>query len=153
MWRARLAASLALLALPLGAAANPPDACSVVKIEDINQIAGGGITKVRAQRSGNPSECAFLDSRRAAVLVISIGEVKYAAENELQHERENLEKIYRTKAKWLTTVGENAFWLDRTNLLMFRKAKMLVSVTFNRKQNQNEADTAQVARLVEAQIK
>jgi len=153
MSHARLAALLTLLALPIAAAATPPDACTVVKVDDLNQVAGGGIEKVRLQRSGNPSECSFIDARKAAVLVISIREVKYAAENELQHERENLEKIYRAKAKWLTTVGENAFWLAPTHQLMFRKGKMLVSVAFNRPSNRNEVDTEQVARLVEAQIK
>ena len=66
-----------------------------------------------------------MDSHHAAVVVISIRQVQYAAENDLQHERENLEKIYRTKAKWLKTVGENAFWLGATHQLMFRKGKML----------------------------
>ena len=153
MQGARLAALLFLVALPAAALAAPPDACTVVKLEDLNQIAGGSIVRIQPMRTGNPSDCSFLDSHRAAVLVISIHQVQYAAENDLQHERENLEKIYRAKAKWLTTVGENAFWLGATHQLMFRKGKMLVSVTFSRRQNQNEVDTEQVARLVEAQIK
>ncbi len=153
MQGARLAACVALVALPAAALAAPPDACSIVKLEDLNQIAGGTITRVLPVRTGNPSECSFMNAHHAAVVVISIRQVQYAAENDLQHERENLEKIYRTKAKWLKTVGENAFWLDTTHQLMFRKSKMLVSVTFSRRQNQNEVDTEQVARLIESQIK
>jgi ATP-dependent helicase/DNAse subunit B len=97
--------------------------------------------------------CGFLDSRRGAVLVVSIREVQYAAENELQYERENLEKIYKGRVKWLTgTVGENAFWMPATKQLVFRKGKKIVSVTFSREKNQNEVDTGQVARLVEARL-
>lgn len=150
---ARLAAFFALFALPAAALAAPPDACTLVKLEDLNQIAGGGIMRVQTLRSGNPSDCSFLDAHRASVVVISIRQVQYAAENDLQHERENLEKIYRAKVKWLKTVGENAFWLDATHQLMFRKGKMLVSVAFSRPRNQNEVDTGQVARLIEAQLK
>jgi hypothetical protein len=95
-----------------------------------------------------------VDSRRAAILVISLREVQYAAENELQYERENLEKIYRSRAKWLApTIGDNAFWLPANKQLVFRKGRTLGSVTFARAVNQNEIDTAQVARLVEAQLK
>jgi hypothetical protein len=81
------------------------------------------------------------------VLVLSLREVQYAAENELQYERENLEKIYRSKAKWLTpTIGDNAFWLPANKQLVFRKGKTIASVTFARAAHQNELDTAQVAR-------
>ncbi len=153
MTAARLAALIALVAIPAAVLAAPPDACTILKLEDLNQIAGGGIERVQALRTGNPSSCSFLDARRAAVVVITIRQVQYAAENDLQHERENLEKIYRTKAKWLKTVGENAFWLGATHDLMFRKGKMLVTVKFARPRNQNEVDTGQVARMVEAQLK
>ena len=148
----RLALAL-FLALPLAAAAQAPNACDIVKAEDINQIAGGGIVGKQQRQSGNPSECSFVDARRAAVVVIKLQEVQYAAENELQHERETLEKIYRSKARWLNTVGESAFWLNANRQLVFRKGKTLVWVTFERPANRNELDTAQVARLVEAQLK
>ena len=142
------------LALPLPTLAAPPDACTVVKIEELNQIASGTIERTQVRKAGNPSECSFLDSRKAAVLVVSLREVQYAAENELQYERENLEKIYRSRAKWLTpTIGDNAFWLPANKQLVFRKNKTIASVTFSRPANQTEVDTAQVARLVEAQIK
>jgi hypothetical protein len=36
---------------------------------------------------------------------------------------------------------------------VFRKGKTLVSVTFSRGANQNEVDTAQIARMVEAKLK
>jgi hypothetical protein len=145
---------LLALAMPLSTLAVPPDACSIVKIEEVNQIAAGAIERTQVRKAGNPSECSFLDARRGAVLVLSLREVKYAAENELQHERENLEKIYRSKAKWLSpTIGDNAFWLPANKQLVFRKGRTIASVTFSRPVNQNEIDTAQVARLVEAQIK
>ncbi len=78
----------------------------------MNSIAGGAATKISPRSSGNPSECAFEDSRRAAVLVLKMREVQYAAENELQYERENLEKIYRSKVKWIEGVGDRAFWFQ-----------------------------------------
>jgi hypothetical protein len=153
MATAAMRALLAALFLPASVLAAPPEACNLLKIEELNQIAGGGIEKTQVRKSGNPSECSFLDSRKAAVVVVSVREVQYAAENELQYERENLEKIYRSRAKWLTTVGENAFWLPANKQLVFRKGKLIASVTFSRASNQNELDTSQVARLLEAQLK
>src|SRR4051812_31654988 len=140
------------MALPLASRA-APNACTVVNVEELNQIAGGGIVGTRVRKSGNPSECSFVDARKASVLVIRLNEVQYAAENELQHERETLEKIYRQKAKWLNTVGDSAFWLDANKQLVFRKAKTLVWVTFERSANRNEVDSGQVARIIEAQLK
>ena len=146
-------ALLALVAAPIAALAVPPEACSLVTAEEINSIAAGSVEKTQQRKSGNPTECAFIDSRKGAVLVISLREVQYAAENELQYERENLEKIYRGKVKWLTAVGENGFWMPINKQLVFRKGKTLVSVAFARVANQNELDTAQVARLIDARLK
>jgi hypothetical protein len=152
--RITLAAMFAVLALPLSTLAAPPDACTILNLEELNQIAGGTIQRTQARKTGNPSECSFLDSRRGAVLVVSVREVQFAAENELQYERENLEKIYRSRAKWLEPpIGDNAFWLPANKQLVFRKGKTLGSVLFSRPANQNEIDTAQVARLLEAQLK
>jgi hypothetical protein len=148
----RVALAAPCVAAVLAAHAQAPDACSVVKVDDLNQIAGGGIVGKQQRKSGNPSECSFVDGRKASVVVIKLNRVQYAAENELQHERETLEKIYRQKAKWLQTVGESAFWLDANKQLVFRKGKTLAWVTFERRANRNEVDTAQVARLVEAQL-
>lgn len=145
---------LLALAMPLSSLGAPPDACAIVKIEEVNQIVAGAIQRTQVRKAGNPSECSFLDARRGAVLVLSLREVQYAAENELQYERETLEKIYRSRAKWLTPpIGDNAFWLPANKQLVFRKGNTIGSVTFSRPVNQNEIDTAQVARLVEAQLK
>jgi len=133
--------------------AAPPDACQIITIDEVNSIAGGAATRIVPQQSGNPSACAFQDARRAAVLVIKIREVQYAAENELQHERENLEKIYRNKVKWIEGVGDRAFWLQANKSGMFRKNKFLVTVTFSRDKNATEVDTMQVARLIENRLK
>lgn len=133
--------------------AAPPDACQLITMEELNSIAGGAASKISPRKSGNPSECAFEDSRRAAVLVVSVTEVQYAAENQLQHERENLEKIYRGKAKWIEGVGERAFWMQANKTAMFRKGKLLVSVAFSREKNATEVDTLQVARLIESRMK
>jgi hypothetical protein len=142
----------AALAVSASAGAVPPDACTILTADELNTIAGGTVTNVQQRKSGNPSECAYIDKRKGAVLVVSIREVQYAAENELQYERENLEKIYRGKVKYLTGVGENGFWMPVNNQLVFRKAKTLVSVTFARVANQNEADSSQVARMIESRL-
>jgi hypothetical protein len=136
-----------------GTLAAPPDACRLITMEELNSIADGTATKISPRKTGNPSECAFEDARRAAVLVVQVTEVQYAAENQLQHERENLEKIYRGKAKWIEGVGERAFWMQANRTAMFRKGKLLVSVTFAREKNATEVDTLQVARLIESRIK
>ena len=145
-------AALLLLAAP-AAFATPPAACEIVTLDEINAIADGAAVLAQVHKTGNPSQCAFVDSKKAAVLVLSLREVQYAVENELQYERENLEKIYRGKVKWLQTVGDNAFWMPVNKQLVFRKGKTLVSVTFARKENQNEIHTAQVARMVETRLK
>lgn len=147
----RLLPILALAAATVHAA--PPDACGVITMEEINTIAEGTAAKISPRKSGNPSQCAFEDSRRAAVFVITLREVQYAAENELQYERENLEKIYRSKVKWIEGVGDRAFWLQANKTAMFRKGKLLVTLTFAREKNAKEVDTFQAARLVEARLK
>ena len=143
--------AFALAASP--AFAEVPNACEIIKVEEINAVANGTVEKVQPQRTGNPSVCGFLDGRKAAIVVISIREVQYAPETELQVERENLEKIYKNRVKWITgMVGENAFWFAPTHQLFFRKAKRIVSVTFSREKNQNEADTGTIARIVESRL-
>jgi hypothetical protein len=144
----------AVLALAAATAqAAPPDACTVITMDEINTIAAGTATKVSPRQSGNPSQCAFEDNRRAAVFVVTVREVQYAAENELQYERENLEKIYRGKVKWIEGVGDRAFWFQANKTSMFRKGKLLVTLTFAREQNAKEVDTMQAARLIEARLK
>jgi hypothetical protein len=145
-------AILAFASLLTPAFAEVPNACEIIKVEEINSIAGGLVEKVQQQKAGNPSVCGFMDSRRGSVLVLSIREVQYAVENELQYERENLEKIYKGRVKWLSTVGENAFWMPINKQLVFRKGKKIVSVSFSRTQNQNEIDSSQIARMVEARL-
>src|ERR1700752_1470782 len=139
---------LAFAAFASPAFADVPNACEIIKADEINAIANGTVEKVQPQRTGNPSVCGFLDGHHSAVVVISIREVQYAAETELQVERENLEKIYKSRVKWLTgTVGENAFWMPVNKQLFFRKGKKIVSVPFAREKNRNEVDSAQVARI------
>ena len=146
-------ASLALALAAAPAFADVPNACEIIKVEEINSIANGTVEKVQQQKAGNPSVCGFMDSRRGAVLVLSIREVQYAVENELQLERENLEKIYKGRVKWLTgNIGDNAFWMPVNKQLMFRKGKKIVSIAFSREANRNEVDSAQIARLVEARL-
>lgn len=153
MMHTRLFVALAFAAAPLAALALPPAACSLLTLAEVNSIAAGTATKMAQQKSGNPTECAFSDSKNGAVLVVSLREVQYAVENELQYERENLEKIYRGKVKWLIGVGENGFWMPINKQLVFRKAKTLVTVKFARVANQTEVDSSQVARLIDSRLK
>lgn len=148
----RFIAALAV-ATPLAAVAVPPEACSLLSLEELNLIADGSATKVIPQKSGNPSSCGYEDGKHTAILVISVREVQYAAENELQYERENNEKIYRAKAKMVEGLGDRAFWLQPNKLLMFRKGKVLVSVTFARPKNANDADSVKAARVIESHMK
>jgi hypothetical protein len=148
----RIIPALAWVAASFAAVAAPPDACSLLTLDEVNSIAGGSATKTEQRKSGNPTECAFIDAHKGAVLVVSLREVQYAVENELQYERENLEKIYRGKVKWLTGVGENGFWMPVNKQLVFRKAKTLISVSFARPANQNEVDSSQVARMIDSRL-
>jgi hypothetical protein len=148
----RFIAALAVAA-PLATLAAPPEACTLMSLDELNLIADGLATKAIAQKSGNPSTCGYEDGKHTAILVIGVREVQYAAENELQYERENHEKIYRAKAKWVEGVGDRCFWLEPNKLLMFRKGKTLVSVKFARAKNANEMDSVKAARVIESNMK
>lgn len=139
-------------ALPATALAAPPDACEILKPEDINSIAASKVERIQPQKSGNPSQCGFLDSRKAAVLVVSIREVQYAVKDELHEEKSQLEKIYKSRAKLLDTVGDGAYWVPANKQLGFRKGKMIVNVKFSTRENQTELDTAQIARIIDSRI-
>ena len=139
-------------ALPAMALAEPPNACEILKPEDINSIAASKVERIQPQKSGNPSQCGFLDSRKAAVLVVSIREVQYAVKDELHEEKSQLEKIYKSRAKLLDTVGDGAYWVPANKQLGFRKGKMIVNVKFSTRENQTELDTAQIARIIDSRI-
>lgn len=148
----RTCALLAFATLAAPALADPPNACSIITAEEITPISERPVEKFRQQRAGNPSECAFLDARNGAVLVVNVKEVKYAVKDEFDVERGNLEKIYRVKAKMIDTVGEGAFWLAANKQLVFRKGKIITAVSFQSPKNQNEIDTSQIARLIESRL-
>lgn len=148
----RLALALALCAVPVAAFATPPDACTLLNPDEINVISATKVERVQPQKSGNPTQCGYLDSRRGAVLVVSVREVQYAVKDEFGMERESLEKIYKARVKPLDTVGEQAFWMPANKSLWFRRNKMIVSLTFSTTKNQNELDTAQLARVVETRL-
>lgn len=145
-------AALAVAALPAAALAAPPNACEVLTPEDINPIAVSKVERIQPQKSGNPSQCAFLDGRKAAVVVVSIREVQYAVKDELHEEKSQLEKIYKARSKQIDTVGDGAYWLPANKQLGFRKGKMIVNVTFSIKENQTELDTSQIARIIDSRI-
>jgi hypothetical protein len=145
-------ALLVLAALPAAALAAPPNACEILQIDEINRIAVSKVERLQPQKSGNPTQCGFLDGRKASVLVVSIREVQYAVRDELFQERDNLEKIYKTRSKELDTVGDGGYWNPANKQLGFRKGKMIVNVTFSLKENQSEVDTAQIARIIDSRI-
>ena len=145
-------ALLVLAALPATALADPPSACAIITPDAINQIAERKVENVQAQKTGNPSQCGFLDARKGAVLVISIREVKYAVKDELFEEKSQTEKIYKTRAKDLDTVGEGGYWNPANKQLGFRKGKMIVNITFSTPKNQNELDSSSIARVIEAKL-
>lgn len=144
-----LAFAFAFLAPP--ASATPPNACEILTPAEISTISERKVERIRPHKTGNPSECGFVDSRNAVVMVLALKEVQYAVKDELENERSQMEKIYRTKAKPVDTVGDAGYWINRQ--LWFRKGKIIGSVKFETAKNQNEVDTAQVARLVEAKLK
>jgi len=143
-------ALLSALALPAYAAQN---ACELVMPEEINLIATTTkVDKVVQQKTGNPSECGFIDARKSAVLVVTVRDVQYAVKDEMFMERDNLEKIYKNHSKPVDGVGDGAYWMPVANQLGFRKAKTIVNVKFGVPKNQNEIDTAQIARVIETRL-
>lgn len=149
----RLAPIALLSALALPAMAVPPNACELVKPEEINLVATSvKVERVQQVKTGNPSECGFLDAKRAAVLTVSVREVQYAVKDELQMDRDNLEKIYKTRSKTIDTVGDGGYWMPVHHQLGFRKGKTIVSMRFTVPKNQTEIDTSQIARVIEARL-
>lgn len=145
-------APLVLALLPASGLAAPPNACLVIAPEAINQIAERKVEHVQQQKTGNPSQCGFLDARKAAVLVISIREVQYAVKDEMFEEKSQLEKIYKTRAKNLDTVGDGGYWSPANKQLGFRKGRMIVNITFSTPKNQTELDSASIARVIESKL-
>ncbi|MEO5693445.1 MAG: hypothetical protein ABIQ72_10000 [Usitatibacter sp.] len=153
MSRTRALVLAATLCIPVVAlAATPPNACELVKPDEINLVSKKKVERVQQQKSGNPSECGFLESSRSSVLTVNVREVQYAVKDELFQEMSNLEKIYKSRAKPVEAVGEGAYWLPANHQLSFRKAKTIVTVRFSVPKNQNEADTAQIARVIESRL-
>ena len=144
-----LVALLSSFAVPAFAAAN---ACELVMPEEINLIATSKVEKVVQQKTGNPSECGFLDAKKAAVLVVTVRDVQYAVKDEMFMERDNLEKIYKNHSKPVDGVGDGAYWMPVAHQLGFRKNKTIVNVKFGTPKNQNELDTAQIARVIETRL-
>jgi hypothetical protein len=149
----RIALASLLVLAPALAWAEPPNACTILTVDEINSVAGGAVEKTQPVRSGNPTECNFLDGKRAAVLSIKLREVQYAAADELSQERENGNKILREHAQDVKAVGEHAYWSPTSHTLGFHKGHTLVFVTFSRAKNTNEVDTAQIARMIEQRLK
>jgi hypothetical protein len=145
-------ASIASLALPAFAAPEAPNACDLIKPEEINLVSEKKVEKVLQQKSGNPSECGFIDAKKTAVLVVTVRTVQYAVKDEMFQERDNLEKIYKSRSKQLDTVGEGGYWLAANHQLGFRKGKTIVSLRFSNPKNQNEIDTGQIARVIEGRL-
>ncbi len=145
-------AALLALAFPAAAIAAPPNACDLLTQDEVNAIAERKVERVQPQKSGNPSECGYIDSRKGAVLVLTVREVQYAVKDEMNVEMQNLEKIYRAKAKPVDAVGDAAYWLPVNSQLGFRKGKTIVTVRFSTPKNQNAIDTAQVARVIETRL-
>lgn len=150
--RTALASTLMLVA-PALAWATPPDACTILTVDEINSVAGGAVEKVQPVRSGNPTECNFTDGKRAAVLSIKMREVQYAPADELAQERENDQKVLREHVKEIKAVGDHAYWSPAGHQLVFHKGKTLVYVTFTRTKNANEVDSAQIGRMIEQRLK
>jgi len=142
-----------LFSLPTVSLATPPDACSVLTLDEVNAIAATPAEKTQVLQSGNPAKCSWVDSRKGAVLVVTLREVQYAARDEMNVEKGNLEKIYRSHATDLDTISDGGYWLPANKQLTFRKGRTIVTIIFSTPKNQNRLDSAQVARLVESRLK
>ncbi len=144
--------AILLAALPFAALAVPPEACSLLKPEEINKVTDRPVSSAMPVKSGNPSQCNFVDAKKGAVVVVTVREVQYAVQQEMQQERDNLEKIYKSGSKNVDTVGDAGFWMPVTRQLYFRKGKTITSVAIPGNKSAAELDVAILARLVETRI-
>lgn len=151
MQRPLAALALALLAVPAIAAAETPDACTLITMDEVNNFAAKSAAKVRARPIERGSECAYMDARQNAILTVSVKESK-SPKADLEHEADNLQKIYRTTVK-PAEVGDGGFFCSANKQLHFRKGKLIATVTFSRPANANAADTTAAARIVENRLK
>jgi hypothetical protein len=143
--------AVAFLALP-ALALESPNACDLVKPDEINLVASSKVARVLPQKSGNPSECGFMDAKKTAILVVTVRTVQYAVKDEMFQERDNLEKIYHAHSKPVEAIGDDGYWLGANHQLGFRRGKTIVTVRFATTRNQNEADTSQIARVIDARL-
>jgi len=148
-----IAAASLLAALASHGALAEFDPCEILKLEEVNTIAGVPATKMRANTTKQGLECSFLDSRQNAVLTAEIRPAKLP-KAELDLEAENLQKIYRTSVKPVE-VGDGGFWLNSKQELFFRKGKNIVRVVMapGTDAKATQARTESIGRLIESRIK
>jgi hypothetical protein len=153
--RASLSPVLLLLMASVAAPAiaAPPDACSLLSVDDINKLAKGG-DAVRAEKKagGAESQCNFMKQGGDNVANITLREVADAAA-EFKFAAQIPMKMYKKPVKPITGVGDEAFWADNQQMIVFRKGKTLVHTYFGGDKYGGEPNTVALAKAVAAKLK
>jgi hypothetical protein len=146
-----------LLAPALLAAATvlaaPPDACSLISMDEVNAMAkGGDAIRFEKRGGGKESECNFLRKGGDAVLTVSVRESADPA-GELKMDAGMQERMYKKPVKPLAGVGDEAWWADNQGVIAFRKGKIAGQVYFTGSKYGGEPVTTEVAKRVVGRIR
>jgi len=142
----------ALLAAATAAAA-PPDACSLVSMEEVNRMAkNGDAIRFEKRGGGKESECTYLRKGGDAVLTVNVRESADPA-GDLKMEAGVQERMYKKPVKPLAGVGDEAWWAGNQGVVAFRKGKLAGQVYFTGSKYGGEPVTTEVAKLVVGRIK
>jgi hypothetical protein len=135
------------------ALAAPPDACSLISLEEVNKMAkGGDAVRFEKRGGGKQSECNFLRKGGDAVLTVNVRESADPA-GELKMDAGVQERMYRKPVKPVAGVGDEAWYADNQGVLAFRKGKSAGQVYFTGSKYGGEPVTTEVAKLVVGRIK
>ena len=148
----RILLAPALLAAATAFAA-PPDACSLISMDEVNKMArGGDAIRFEKRGRGNESECVFMRKGGDAVLTVNVRESADAT-GDLKRDAGVQERMYKKPVKPVAGVGDEAWWADNQQVVAYRKGKLAGQVYFTGSKYGGEPVTTEVAKLVVGRIK
>ena len=135
------------------ALAAPPDACSLISMDEVNKMAkGGDAIRFEKRGRGNESECVFMRKGGDAVLTVNVRESADAA-GDLKRDAGVQERMYKKPVKAVAGVGDEAWWADNQLVLSYRKGRLAGQVYFTGSKYGGEPVTTEVAKLVVGRIR
>jgi hypothetical protein len=135
------------------AVAAPPEACSLISMDEVNRMAKvGDAVRFEKRGGGKQSECNFLRKGGDSVLTVNVRESADPA-SDLKMDAGMQERLYKKPVKPVAGVGDEAWWADNQGVIAFRKGRIAGQVYFTGTKYGGEPVTTEVAKLVVGRIK